>query len=82
VIGAAGVLAVVFAALAPAQNPAINYPPLAAMARIQGEVQLRLGSDGVRVMSGHPLLIPAARDTLQKLAKFDGQEIEASFISS
>lgn len=46
-----------------------NYPPLARTARISGDVQLeiQLRPDGtassVRVISGHPLLAPAAVDS-------------------
>ena len=43
-----------------------TYPPLARQARIQGVVQLMatVGTDGrilnLQVLSGHPLLVPAA----------------------
>lgn len=50
-----------------------KYPPLAAMARIEGKVELRLavGSTtgdvhGVSVISGHPLLAPTAVDAAKQ----------------
>jgi len=43
------------------------YPPLARQARIQGDVRLSSGPEGVKVISGHPLLIPPALDSLKKL---------------
>ena len=48
------------------------YPPLARQARIMGDVTIRLGlrQDGsvgsAEVMSGHPLLAPAALESAQK----------------
>jgi TonB family protein len=48
------------------------YPPLAKQARIQGMVKLRatLGKDGtvqnLMVISGHPLLVPAALDAVKQ----------------
>jgi TonB family protein len=48
------------------------YPPLARQARIQGDVHLQCttGPDGhvinIRGISGHPLLMPAAIDAVQK----------------
>lgn len=47
-------------------QPMPQYPPLAKMARIQGTVRLEavIAQDGtiqdLKVLSGHPLLIPAA----------------------
>jgi len=49
-----------------------EYPPLAKQARIQGTVTLNtsIGKDGrvidVQVVSGHPLLIPAALDAVKQ----------------
>jgi TonB family protein len=48
------------------------YPPLAKQARIQGTVrfQIVIGADGrvqdVQLVSGHPLLVEAARDAVQQ----------------
>jgi protein TonB len=48
------------------------YPPLARNARISGVVQLlgSTGTDGrvpqLRVMKGHPLLVPAALDAVRQ----------------
>ena len=48
------------------------YPPLARQARIQGVVRLEavIGEDGaireLRVVSGHPLLIPAALSAVKQ----------------
>jgi TonB family protein len=47
------------------------YPPLAKAARLQGVVklQVRIGKDGhvteITVLSGHPLLVPAAMDAVK-----------------
>ncbi len=64
------------------------YPPLAKQARIQGAVRLRaeLGADGgllsTAVVSGHPLLIPAAEEAVRqwtfKPAEAGGQPIRAT----
>ncbi len=49
-----------------------NYPPLARQARIQGSVMLQAviskdGSiEGLKVLSGHPMLIPAALDAVKQ----------------
>jgi hypothetical protein len=43
-----------------------KYPPLARSARIAGTVQLVVGSDGVQVISGHPMLVAAAKSNLEK----------------
>jgi TonB family protein len=62
------------------------YPPLAKQARIQGTVVLKvkIGTDGsvldTQVVSGHPLLVPAAMDAVkqwvfQPVIK-DGQAVE------
>ena len=48
------------------------YPPIARQARIQGQVVLQatIGRDGsmqdVHVVSGHPILIPAALDAVKQ----------------
>jgi periplasmic protein TonB len=48
------------------------YPALAKQARIQGEVRLGaiIGKDGtiqqLRVISGHPLLVPAALEAVKQ----------------
>lgn len=48
------------------------YPPLARQARIQGTVRMEaiIGKDGsiqeLKVISGHPLLIPAAQNAVQQ----------------
>ena len=59
-------LAVFFAGLASAQNPAeewrskignVRYTPLAEAARVQGDVRLKLSSGVVTLISGSPLLV-------------------------
>ena len=53
-------------------QPKPQYPPLAKQARISGVVQLQalIGVDGsvknLQVISGHPLLIPAALEAVQQ----------------
>ncbi|HEX3678616.1 MAG TPA: hypothetical protein VHU90_02745 [Galbitalea sp.] len=45
-----------------------KYPALARSARIGGTVQFLVKSDGVQLLSGHNLLVPAARGNLEKWA--------------
>lgn len=53
-------------------RPSPEYPPLAKMARIQGVVRLEavISKDGtiqdLKVISGHPLLVKSAMETVQK----------------
>ena len=48
------------------------YPPLARRARIQGKVRFTaiIGKDGrvqnLQIISGHPLLVPAAQDAVKQ----------------
>jgi hypothetical protein len=56
-----------------------RYPLLAFQARIQGDVKLRSGTDGVTVISGHPLLAAAAVSNLKELGKFSNHDIEAIY---
>jgi len=54
------------------RQPRPEYPPLAKQARISGVVSLQvlIGTDGtvknIGVISGHPLLIPAALDAVRQ----------------
>jgi hypothetical protein len=50
-----------------AQVKEIRYPPLAAAARVQGDVRLRSGREGVTVISGPPLLVQGAVASLKSL---------------
>jgi hypothetical protein len=58
--------------LKPIHVEPIDYPPLAHAALVQGRVKLqaRVSSDGgvvgISAKSGHPLLVPAARESLAK----------------
>jgi len=45
-----------------------KYPTLARSARIGGTVQFLVKSDGIELLSGHNLLVPAARSNLEKWA--------------
>lgn len=45
-----------------------EYPVLARSARIQGAVQFVVTSDGIRLLSGHPMLAPIAKNNLEKWA--------------
>jgi hypothetical protein len=45
-----------------------KYPTLARQARIQGAVEFVVKSDGVQLLSGHPLLAAAAKSNLEKWA--------------
>jgi len=45
-----------------------KYPALARAARVQGTVQFVVKSDGAQLVSGQPLLVPAAKSNLEKWA--------------
>jgi hypothetical protein len=45
-----------------------RYPALARAARIQGTVQFVVKSEGVQLLSGHPMLAAAARNNLEQWA--------------
>jgi hypothetical protein len=51
----------------------VHYPPLAEMARIQGDVRLEANSGVVTLVSGHPLLAPLAIDNAKALGPIQGQ---------
>jgi TonB family protein len=67
-------------------QPQPEYPPLARMARIQGEVRLEVVVDkeatvqDVKVLSGHPLLVKAAIEAVSRWryqpTLFQGQPVE------
>jgi hypothetical protein len=58
----------------------IEYPPLCAMARIQGDVHLKLTSGGVTVLSGHPLLARAAAESAKALGPIQGKtELDVTY---
>ena len=69
------------------ESPLPIYPPLARVARLQGVVklQVRISTDGhvteTTVVSGHPLLVPAALDAVKhyvyKPVTIGGQAVEA-----
>lgn len=46
----------------------IRYPPIAAAARIQGDVTFEVSASGVKLMDGNPLLAPAAQTNLETWA--------------
>jgi hypothetical protein len=58
---------------------ATRYNPLARQARIQGDVRLRSGPDGITTISGHPLLVQEAVNSLRGLGKLSDVEIEATY---
>jgi hypothetical protein len=49
----------------------VIYPVLGRLTRTQGDVRLLLGPKGVEVISGHPLLVPAAMQGFKDLGEFD-----------
>ena len=57
----------------------ITYPPLPLLARIHGEVRLSSGPEGVKVVSGHPLLKPVAVDSLEGLGKVWPTQVEVVY---
>jgi len=70
------------------KQPKPNYPPLAKQARISGTVKLAaiIAKDGtiqdLKVISGHPLLIPAALEAVKqwvyKPTTLNGEAVEVS----
>jgi hypothetical protein len=58
---------------------AVRFHPLARQARIQGDVRLGSGPDGVTVINGHPLLAQEAVSSLKALGKLSELEIEAIY---
>jgi hypothetical protein len=53
----------------------LTYPALARAARIQGTVQFLVKSDGIQLVLGHPMLVPAARMNLERWARAYTSEI-------
>ena len=51
---------------------ATHYPPLAEMARIQGDVRLKFNSGAVTVLSGHPLLATTATESAGEFSSILG----------
>jgi hypothetical protein len=51
----------------------IRYPPLAEVARIEGDVRLEANSGAVTLVSGHPLLAPLAIANAKTLGSLQGQ---------
>jgi len=70
------------------EQPAPVYPPLARQARISGVVRLSviIGRDGtvqdLTLLSGHPLLVPAAMDAVKQWVYqptlLNGQPVEVA----
>src|SRR5262249_30687829 len=58
---------------------AVRFPPLARQARIQGDIRLRSGPDGVTLVTGHPILAPVAVANLKELGKLSEIEIEVIY---
>src|SRR5215471_15549149 len=58
---------------------AVRFPPLARQARIQGDIKLHSGADGITLVNGHPLLARVALDNLKELGKVSDVEIEAVY---
>jgi protein TonB len=72
------------------RQPKPVYPPLAKQARIQGVVRFEaiIGKDGtiqnLRLVSGHPLLVPAAQEAvkqwLYKPTLLNGEPVEVATV--
>ena len=58
---------------------AVRFAPLARQARIQGDVRLRFGPKGVTVLSGNPLLVQTAVDSVKGLGTISSLEVEAIY---
>jgi len=52
---------------------AVHYAPLAAQARIQGDVHLSVKSGVVTLLSGHPLLAPLAVESAKAFGSIQGK---------
>jgi hypothetical protein len=50
---------------------AVIYPVLGRLTRTEGDVRLDLGPKGIEVISGHPLLVPAATQSFKDLGETD-----------
>jgi hypothetical protein len=57
----------------------LRFPLLARQARIQGDVRLHAGSDGITVVNGHPLLDRTAIANLKELSKFSKIEGDLTY---
>jgi outer membrane biosynthesis protein TonB len=60
----------------------LNYPALARAARIQGRVKFTIEHGDITLVSGHPILVQAAKDNLQTWAPSQSldAELEVSYI--
>jgi hypothetical protein len=56
----------------------LKYTALAKSASIQGIVQFVVKSDGIRLVSGHPMLVEAAKSNLEKWAQTHVSDIPLS----
>jgi hypothetical protein len=56
----------------------LKYPALAKSASIQGIIQFVVNSDGIRLVSGHPMLVAAAKSNLEKWAQTHVSDIPLS----
>src|SRR5262245_22792331 len=48
---------------------AIAFPPLPRIARVQGDVRLKSGPEGITLLSGNPLLAPTAVENLKDIGQ-------------
>ena len=62
-----------------AKIAAVRYNPLAAQARIQGDVHLKLESGVVRVLSGHPILARTAEENARTLGSIGETELDLTY---
>jgi hypothetical protein len=58
---------------------AVRYNPLAAQARIQGDVHLKLASGVVTVLSGHPILARTAEENARTLGSTGEMDLTYHF---
>jgi hypothetical protein len=58
---------------------AVQYPALSRQARVQGDVWLRVGPEGVKSIHGHPLLTPVAFNSIKDLGKLSETEIDVLY---
>jgi hypothetical protein len=58
---------------------ALRFSPLTRQARIQGDVRLHFGSEGITLLSGQPLLAEVAIGNLRELGKLSDGEGEVVY---
>ncbi len=66
ILASCGVLTMTAEGLVQPNLEGFKYPELARSARVGGTVKFVVTSGGIQLLSGHPLLAPAAKSNLEK----------------